>query len=138
MRTVSYKMAQKLYDKVDLDWDWKIGDRYCIRNELTDEIIATDIVDKNFSFGNPCPEYYTLIWMPTLSDLLEWLEEHGYIATIGPALIVNGRVRKYECTITSIQNFHGKFFHANTREDTVAKAVLWILKEGKKCLDCRE
>jgi hypothetical protein len=72
------------------------------------------------------------IWLPTLPDLLEWLEGREYKYTISFFETVKGL--KPFIRIWKPENIIGdtNAFYADTPEDAVAKAVLGVLEqEGK-------
>lgn len=85
-----------------------------------------------------------MTWLPTLSDLLDWLESKGYI----PELLYSFD-GFYNCilqikTDKRLRQIVGVDDFAGTREDAAAKAVLWVLRGGKEvvfrhsCEECDE
>ncbi len=117
MRTVSLEMARKLKE-AGLEWDWEIGDWYCVYDVVTGNVVKVYLADENFSLGNYLPEHFTRVWLPTLSDLLEWLEGRGY----GWELYHTGAIKIFQPGL--IEWFNGKSI-----EDAAAKAVLWVLEQ---------
>jgi len=125
MKTVSLEMAKKLKE-TGLKWEPKEGDWYHI-------VFEEDIYPEPLLFCSECnclsdPETY--IWLPTLSDLLEWLENKGYL----PDVVCN--IVNYGCILwTNNGKDHPKCvgnFHGDTWEDAVAKAVLWLSGSDNK------
>jgi len=69
------------------------------------------------------------LWLPTLPDLLEWLEERGFTWVLT-------RTSRCDCKFILLEKGKGvagirEDFWADTSEDTAAKAVEWVLEREK-------
>lgn len=132
MRTVSVEMARKL-KKAGLRWKPKIGDFHLQDNE-TEIRICQYIPPNKEELAERC------LWLPSLSDLLEWLEEWGYYSTLYVS-VCNGQkncrcelhwvdtITYEECGTIDVD------FVADSRVDAAAKAVLWVLEQEAKLDD---
>ncbi len=132
MRTVSLEMAKKLKE-AGLQHQIVYGDWYLAWLPTEETYLQKPVLYDYTAYG----PYEEDIWLPTLSDLLEWLEGRGYVVDITQPLIFEKDSPYFICDIwekSTISEYweHVGTFEANSREDAAAKAVLWVLEqEGK-------
>lgn len=127
MRTVSLEMAKKLKE-AGLQHQIVYGDWYLAWLPTEETYLQKPVLYDYTAYG----PYEEDIWLPTLSDLLEWLEGREYKYTISFFETVKGL--KPFIRIWKPENIIGdtNAFYADTPEDAVAKAVLGVLEqEGK-------
>lgn len=144
MRTVSLELAKKLKE-AGLQWEPKEGDVFSDQYDNVDRVFAVTAKDncgdfilfsnedwKGIGKGIHCKYLKRYFWLPTLADLLEWLEGRGYSYQL---------YDNYPCS-EKIIRLYGREpgdlvclvrLSAATNEDAAAKAVLWVLEqEGKE------
>lgn len=147
MRTVSLEMAEKLRE-VGLRWEPKAFDKFSHKGfrlpvwyvQDGEVIVKMALIHEGKKWiGQTFTEKIPIkecIWLPTLSDLLEWLEGQGYVVNIVQEYVFNDAKPHYCCNIweKGIDKL-GEYwreageFKADTREDAAAKAVLWVLEQ---------
>lgn len=125
MRTVSYEMAKKLKD-AGLRWEPKIGDFHLQDNE-TEIRICQYIPPNKEELADRC------LWLPTLSDLLEWLEGRGYWWSIHTMAWEDWTIKYliviYEKDISTEYFTEAHRIISDTPEKATAEAVLWVLEQ---------
>lgn len=116
MKTVSLPIAEQLKN-AGLKWEPQKGDMFLTRSEGI-QIVLIESEDKVELKGG-------LIWIPTLSDILDELEKIGYWFEFGQL----SREKCY-CIIFDGPDSHS--FYGETWEDAAAKALLWALGQAKE------
>lgn len=148
MKTVSIATAQKLKE-AGLEWKPKIRDQVCdIRSHLEyplEAVVTRVLIESTTGKLYVGLTYYSgieanvtpdcCLWLPTLSDMLSWLEEHGYYVNLEyasrnvysayPQFIDNTINELVPATLVDS-------FEADSFEEALAKVVLWVLKEEKE------
>lgn len=126
---------------------WGNHNEYILRELGTDDkvyLLTDQDVDSGFygwSIGDSFPEERELIdryflWLPTLSDLLEWLENKEYVIDLFNIPLSNKWIkflrlwRKTKNRNKRVQNMDCDY--ADTWEDAAGKAVLWVLESDNK------
>jgi hypothetical protein len=163
MKIVSVNMGKKLKQA---GWVLPVGMNN-FHQYVTNEESTGIIIDLNFGNANRLVQwvrnqgdrdwvlekkwlpYDSLIWLPTESDLMDWLEENGF--EVNPRIWDqhDDGLKLYECQLREIETMEVIFSDelisdegteytdettpavALTRPDAVAKAVLWVMG-GKK------
>jgi hypothetical protein len=131
MRTVSLEMAKKLKE-AGLQHQIVYGDWYLAWLPTEETYLQKPVLYDYTAYG----PYEEDIWLPTLSDLLEWLEERGYYWSMHRIVWGDG-TNKYLTTVYEMDVQTGHLeevqrFVSNTPEDTVAKAVLLLLEQERE------
>ncbi len=142
MRTVSVEMARKLKE-AGLEWKPKPLDNFVHNGcemyvwHFDGEMVVCKLPLLYFGHRWDGTERLGLdecVWLPSLSDLMAWLEERGWCLNIGYNCCSRGL--KY-CDIKPVasDNFDAiKELTSGTWEDSAAKAVLWVLEqEAAQC-----
>lgn len=131
LHTVSLKMARRL-KQAKLLWEPKLGDWYCFPNGKPNVVsfkpgagnefvrISYDGYDRFMTLKELYAEQ--AIWLPTLSDLLTWLEERG----VRPVSTATRLILFINCKGVWTR---AATFPAKKREDAAAMAVLWLLEK---------
>lgn len=159
---LSFSMAQKLKDA-----GFKMNK--VLHQTVTDGSITGIIIDINFGNGEKRVQYLeeikerewrikekwfnrdSIVWMPSLSDLLNWLESKGFFPILDIWDYHEDGTTIYECRLREKNTFKIVFSDelvvdpedefpddashpvlALSREDAVAKAVLWVINNGKE------
>lgn len=125
MRTVSLELARKLKE-AGLQHQITYGDWY-LAWLPTEEIYLQKPVLYDYT---ACGPYEEDIWLPTLADLLEWLEWRGYEWTMYTTEYSDDGINyKRGYAFQLEQTCLTEPFVANTYEDTAAQAILWVLEQ---------
>jgi len=133
MTTVSKELAERL-KAAGLEWIWykdaKPGDWFFFPGEEPEMVWEVhpeikDVRTKNYWVGGT-----DMTWLPTLPDLLEWLEGRGYTWVI--ARLSSGEVKIH--LLEKDKGFNGlrEQFYSTTPADAAGEAVLWELEREKE------
>lgn len=129
MRTVSLELAKKLKE-AGLQHQITYGDWY-LAWLPTEEIYLQKPVLYDYT---ACGPYEEDIWLPTLADLLEWLEGQGWRYKL--SLHYNNKYCIQLCASNILSYWMwGDGFYADICEDAAAKAVLWVLEQEETSRD---
>ncbi|MGB9660683.1 MAG: hypothetical protein ACPL5F_01530 [Moorellaceae bacterium] len=124
MHTVSLLLAQEL-QAAGLEWKPKPGDWYEDAWGTRTLVVVPERIEVKKD----------LVWLPTLADLLEWLERKGYGWTLQSPITPGKEIgNEYTCDVDRAGYGYVAFTRAQTAEDAVAKAVLEVLTKEKKGL----
>ncbi|MGB9660684.1 MAG: hypothetical protein ACPL5F_01535 [Moorellaceae bacterium] len=126
MRTVSLEMAKKLKE-AGLQWEPTEGDVFVALGDQND-VLAYTITPPRVIYMDKERN----LWLPTLSDLLEWLEGRGYYVDMYAEKW--GSKRIYGCELGRPDSIMDAVclvaeFTGDSYEDVAAKAVLWVLEQ---------
>lgn len=104
-----------------LEWKPKMGDWYYFGDSAENQSLVINPSEKEVPEG--------IYFAPRLDQLLAEIEKRGYIWAVD-VLAYNEKIQGNAVSVSkSFEWENEKEFRANTPEEAVAQALLWILKE---------
>jgi len=133
---ISFDKAKRLKG-LNLEWNPKVGDLYKPKYSHNPFIFSLDTLTLDNTeikiILQTIKEDENNIWFPSLDQLLDEIEKRNFMWTTH---YVNFNKCKYLCVIYEILNngmlsMDDERFHGDTKEDSVADALTWILENNK-------